>query len=138
MKKVILIIIGLVLAGGIGYFVYTQVNKPEEVIDGKVVFSLFYGDTCPHCQELEEFLKNMDDSYKNKIQLNMYETYKDFGNNALKNKTAKKYNIACEGVPCFFIGEKPFYGYSSAFNEKILNTIDEEYEKKHFKDQVEK
>ena len=138
MKKIILIVIGLVLAGGIGYFVYTQVNKPEEVIDGKVVFSLFYGETCPHCQELEEFLDSMDESYKNKIKLNMYETYNDFGNNALKNKTARKYNISCEGVPCFFIGEEAFYGYSSTFNEKILNTIDSEYNKKHFKDQVEK
>ena len=138
MKKVILIIIGLALAAGIGYYIYTLGNKPEEKLEGKVVFSLVYGDTCPHCQELEEFLDGMDEEHKNKIQVNMYETYHDFGNNKLKNQTAKKYGISCEGVPCFFIGEKGFYGYSSAFNEKILNTIDEEYNNKHFKDQVSK
>lgn len=132
MKKVfMLLIICLVcIVGCVGC------NK-EEKEEGKVVFTLFYGNTCPHCQELEEFIDSLDSKTKDKFILKTYEVYDDFGNNALKNKTAKKYDISCEGVPCYFIGEKGFYGYAATFNERIKKTIDEEYNNKHFADQVE-
>ncbi len=133
MKKVlVLLIICLVCILGC-----TGCSKKEEKIDGQVVFTLFYGDTCPHCKELEEFIDSLDDKTKEKFVLKTYEVYNDFGNNALKNKTAKKYDISCEGVPCYFIGEKGFYGYSAAFNERIKKAIEEEYQNKHFANQVE-
>ena len=126
MKKLIIVLVAVLLLTGC--------TKKEE---GKVVFTLFYGDTCPHCKELEEFIDSMDSKTKDKFELKTYEVYRDFGNNALKSKVAKKYGTTCDGVPCFFIGEEPFYGYSAGINDKIIETIENEYKNKHFNDQVE-
>ena len=126
MKKVIIILLAV--------FLLTGCTKEKQ--EGKVVFTLFYGDTCPHCQELEEFIDSMDSKLKDKFELKTYEVYRDFGNNVLKSKVAKKYGITCDGVPCFFIVEKPFYGYSAGMNDKIIETIENEYNNKHFNNQV--
>ena len=129
MKKVLMILVVFICS-------IACLGCDNNQTEGKVVFTLFYGDTCPHCQELEEFIDSLDDKTKAKFELKTYEVYKDFGNNALKSKTAKKYGITCDGVPCFFIGEQPFYGYSAGMNDKILKAIDDDYNSKHFNDQV--
>jgi len=138
MNRNVIFVIGLVvIILGVGGFFFFKNQEKEEKIEGKVVFTLFYGNTCPHCKELEEFMDTLDEKTKSKIDYRMYEVYDNFENLTLMKKTAKKFDVKCDGVPCFFIGEKGFNGYASGMNKKILNTIEEEYKAKHFNSQVE-
>lgn len=81
-------------------------------IDAKEVnVYIFYGKTCPHCEEAREYLN----SIKNKYDLNLveYEVWNDTGNKEIMNDVADYLDINVRGVPFVVIDNTPIIGYSS-------------------------
>ncbi len=90
---------------------------------GKVTLYFFHGDGCPHCAEEEEFLSDIEDKYKDTLEISPYEVWYNFENQRLMNKVADAFNTKVSGVPFTVIGETYFTGFSDTSKEEIENTI---------------
>jgi len=119
MKKTFLFLLVLLSVSSI---VYAQVNHSveghEEIVD--IVF--FYGEGCPHCNQLEEFL---DEEIKPNYDVYVvgYEVYFNETNIELGKNLASKYGDSFRGVPMTFIGDSVFVGFSSEIGEQIEEKI---------------
>jgi len=84
---------------------------------------LFYGDGCPHCKALEEYLENIKLDYPN-ISIHYYETW-------YNKKSAKKLkeisdllDINIRGVPFTVIGGKTISGFRQGITDiEIIDAI---------------
>ena len=87
---------------------------------------LFYGDTCPHCAALEEYLNK---EYKNDedIKIYRYEVWSDKNNQKLWKKVQKTTGKEAKGVPYFIIGDQLLQGYNKteSWEETVDETINE-------------
>jgi glutaredoxin-related protein len=66
---------------------------------------LFYGDTCPHCEIVEQYIK--DNNIKTKYQFQELEVFNNQDNAALLAEKARTCNLdtsAGVGVPFFYAG----------------------------------
>ena len=102
----------------------------EESEDGKskeVNVYFFRGDGCPHCAEAEDFFDSIEDEYGDLFEIKDYETWYDSSNAALLEKVAEARGETVSGVPYILIGNKSWSGYSSDFNDEIIEKIKEEY-----------
>ncbi|MFZ5391571.1 MAG: glutaredoxin family protein [Patescibacteria group bacterium] len=108
----IAIIVILVLLGGAWYLSASSQNKDNERI------ILFYGDTCPHCEKVEEFVKanKVDD----KVKFERLEVYNNQTNANLLGQMAKICKIPTEqgvGVPFLWnkgkclVGDQEIIGF---------------------------
>lgn len=82
---------------------------------------LFYGEGCPHCSALEEYLnkKHSDD-----IKLYKYEVWNNTNNQQLWKKVQEATGETASGVPYFIVGEKVVQGYmEGASEDRIDNAI---------------
>ena len=96
---------------------------------------LFYGDGCPHCKQMHEYLDEYLDG-KGNLKLYEYEIYNNVDNaNKLKDIIAIL-DTDSKGVPFLIIGNNVITGYAENItDERIRNTIN--YYKNHrFKDEV--
>ena len=85
---------------------------------------LFYGEGCPHCQALEEYL---DKAYKNDkdVKVYKYEVWSNTENQKTWLEVQQITNKEARGVPYFIIGEKVYQGYNStpSWEETVDNGI---------------
>ena len=77
---------------------------------------LFYGDGCPHCEQLMEFLDTLD--YEN-INIIEKEIYFDEDNRNLFFQMAEDYGVEVSGVPTVFIDGQVFVGFSDEIAEEL-------------------
>ena len=56
--------------------------------EGEICIIYFYGDGCPHCAEVSPFLDQMQEKYKDQIEIIKYEVYHDLDG-------YQKYNEYC-------------------------------------------
>ena len=103
-SKLSILLLALVILSLISPLAYAQ----EEKID--VVY--FYGDGCPHCGNLEEWLDEIKDEYP--INPISYEVYSNPENRDLAIKMAKEYGESFRGVPMTFICDEVFIGFSES------------------------
>jgi len=130
-KKLYFIIFLIILIIGIIVFYIYKTNQQNKLllssIENKIIF--FYGEGCPHCANVEEFLK--ENGVEDKIQFEKKEVYNDRGNAKLlilvaKRKCGFKENEI--GVPFLWdgenskctVGDQPIIDY---FKEKIVSKI---------------
>ena len=85
---------------------------------------LFYGDGCPHCAALEEYLNNEYSSDKN-VMVYKYEVWNNKENQELWKKVENITGEEAKGVPCFVIGDEIYQGYSagSTWEKKVDRAI---------------
>lgn len=85
---------------------------------------LFYGDGCPHCAALEEYLNNEYSSDKN-VMVYKYEVWNNKENQELWKKVESVTGEEAKGVPYFVIGEEVYQGYSagSTWEKKVDRAI---------------
>ncbi len=84
---------------------------------------LFYGDGCPHCKKLEEFLDTIKDDYPN-LNIHMYETWKSKDNSNKLKKVSKLLDENVRGVPFTVIGGDVISGYTeNVTDEEIIKSI---------------
>lgn len=96
-------------------------NKPKMIY--------FYGDTCPHCHDVLEYIA--DNEIRSKLSFRELETYKNINNARLLNTKAKLCRLdTTQGVPVpfFFDGEKCYIGsveITEFFEEKMAADLTE-------------
>tara|TARA_Y100000310_G_scaffold344923_1_gene460540 strand:- start:4401 stop:5531 length:1131 start_codon:yes stop_codon:yes gene_type:complete len=86
----------------------------QEPID--IVF--FYGDTCPHCQNFEEWIDEIKDDYP--INPVGYEVYNNPENRDLAVQMAEEYGESFQGVPMIIIDDEVFIGFSKTYTAPII------------------
>lgn len=102
----------------------------------KVNVYLFYGDGCPHCSALEEYL---DENYSNDkdVKVYKYEVWNDVTNQELWKKVEDVTGEEAKGVPYFVIGKEVMQGYSAGdVWEKKVDKAIEEAKKINYNDNV--
>lgn len=108
----------------------------------KIKMYVFYGDTCPHCKELHEYLDTLEDNkaVKGKYDVVYYEVWNNDVNNNLMLKvfdvlgidpTTKKV-----GVPFVVIGEDYISGFGESAKTSIIEYINNSYGNAKYKDIV--
>ncbi len=120
MRKIIILFLALLLAGGIFLFLKRKpVGRSLGGQNSQTV--LFVGATCPHCKKVEEWL-DKNPQIKNKSGLTIKEVYYDQENASELEKKADECNFNKSrgiGVPFLFdrgqciIGDQPIIDYLS-------------------------
>jgi len=130
MNKTSLVIIFLVIILVLGVFFWKERSKNQQlmelilsIIEGKTIY--FYGEGCPHCTKVEEFLK--ENNIESRFQFAKKEIYNEKVNAELLFLIAqRKCNFSTNqmGVPFLWtgstciIGDEPIINY---FKEKIAS-----------------
>lgn len=127
MKKQILLIIAVLgfiigiglIAGALGNSQVSLENLKDQTI-------LYYGNTCPHCKELEEYIKT--NKIEEKITFIRKEVFADLKNSRELSAVAKSCNIAENniGVPFLYVKGTCFMGKDEIipfFNKQIEQTV---------------
>jgi len=98
----------------------------------KINIYVFWGDGCPHCEELANYLlADIPAEYANYFNVYSFEVWNDTDNRTLMSKFETAINFKASGVPFMVIGTKHISGYSESMNEQILSIIKEQYDKKN-------
>lgn len=104
----------------------------EQAKGEPITFYEFYGSTCPHCQELNDWLENTlakDKEYSSKYKLVRYEVWGDQTNAKLMQDVGAYLGIEVRGVPFMVIGKETLSGFSpSTSPAEIKKLIDQAYE----------
>lgn len=95
----------------------------------QVTIYLFWRYGCPYCGEFLTYLDSIADEYGKYFKLVSFEVSQDSANSDLLDEVGEFVDYDVQGVPFITIGEKIFPGYDSSWNEDILNTIIDEYDK---------
>lgn len=96
MKAFIWVMLALTLAGA---------ASAQELV-------IFYGQGCPHCASLKNYLDETSPNYPN-ISVKEYEVYFNAENRQLFQKMSHSYGREIPGVPTTFINGKMIVGFSS-------------------------
>ena len=84
---------------------------------------VFYGQGCPHCEALFEWLNTWN--YENEYQLVKYEVWYNKDNKALMDAVADYLGVEASGVPFIVIGNSTMKGFSKASSpDQIKNLLD--------------
>jgi len=94
-----------------------KVTAPEtkvSLLDNKTI--LFYGDTCPHCKVLEQFLD--ENKINERMTIEKREVYKDAGNAKLMMEAVTRCSLSPNnvGVPFLWTENKCFVGGDETTN----------------------
>ena len=87
---------------------------------------LFYGETCPHCADEEEFLDSYLGIYDN-VELVKYEVWNSQDNRELLVKVQNELNNHASGVPYLVIGDKAIVGFLDGTTDKKIKEEIEKY-----------
>jgi len=115
-QKIITLIIVVLIAGLMSLVVIGSNNKEKQAAEqklealktGEPVF--YYGDTCPHCKEVEEWFKT--NKIEEKIKFSQKEVYNDRQNAAELTKVAASCGLDTSsiGVPFLYADNKCLVG----------------------------
>ena len=91
----------------------------------KVPIYIFYGNGCPHCEELFEALDSLDKSMKDTFVVKMYEVWYSKDNSEYMEKVATARNEMAEGVPYTIIGDNSWNGFTKEYLDEMVDAIKE-------------
>jgi len=124
-KKITISIIFITILVLIGIFYTNSITgktdyKPAG--ENQVIIIKFYGRGCPHCAQLDSFLKDLQEKDSN-IIVKDYEIYFDNENRKVFEELAEAYDTEIQGVPTIFIDKKVIVGFASPLEEQIKQEI---------------
>lgn len=102
----------------------------EKIEENKVNIYLFYSYTCPHCHDEIEYFKQLENKYKDKINIYKYEVIKDKNNLKKMNATKELFQVSSTGVPFTVIGKEYILGFNETTKDEFTNIIDNYLEEK--------
>lgn len=107
-------------------------NKQDDIKfdDKKINVYVFWGNGCPHCEDLYTFFNNLDAKYKAYFNIYSFEVWDNTENNKFMKEMASKLNEEVSGVPYTIIGNKSYSGYNESLGKTIKKAILEEYKNK--------
>jgi len=122
MDKKIIIVVALVIFAGFlfwgfqtGFFTKSSWLKGQIAIPEGII--LFYGDGCPHCANVDNYIS--ENSIKDKIIFSNLEVWNDENNQAILAQIVKKCGIDATqvGIPFLFDGvDKCYMGDTDVIN----------------------
>ena len=130
MKKIkflFIMLIGILLIPSVAYAADDTSSSTEENQAVNVYF--FYGDGCSYCAAAEKFFDSIEDELGDKFDIVSYETWYDTDNVDLMNEVADIRKEEPQGVPYIIIGNQSWDGYTSSYDDEIIDKIQSEYEK---------
>lgn len=107
-------------------FILLLFARPVYANEETVKINFFYGDGCPHCANEEKFLNTVDDLYKERIEIERYEVWRNTDNLKILSEVSKDFGKNYSGVPVTIIGKMYISGYLSdqTTGVEIKNVID--------------
>lgn len=93
--------------------------------ENKVNLYLFHSADCSHCAAEIKWLKEIEENYKDYLNVYKYEVTYDEVNSKLMDEVTARLNITSSSVPLTIIGEKHFSGYSDTTASLIESEIKE-------------
>lgn len=123
----VILIIGVTSSKNVTRTLKKQTAANIEFDNKKINVYLFYGDGCPHCEELIEFLDDLPEKYDKYFDLYTMEVWYNQKNSKLMEKLVAELDSEVKGVPCLIVGDQVFFGYSEATGKEIKKAIKEEY-----------
>lgn len=114
-----------------------KTTKKETVsCANKINLHLFWGNGCPHCEEMMEYLDGLSDDYKACFNLVKHEVWYDKAEKALMQKVATYFNESVGGVPYYVIGEKSYSGFATSGGDELKAAIVKAANDENYKDVV--
>ena len=89
----------------------------------KVTLYLFHSDSCRHCQNEKEYLEEIKDKYKDKIDIKMYEL-SDPTNSAYLKSVTEHFKDTSGYIPFTVIGDNYTVGFNDNTKEFITTFLD--------------
>lgn len=121
MNKTAVIIVAIIFLGMIfwgwqsGFFarVFTGPTKAEPIPGGII---LFYGDGCPHCENVDNFIE--ENNIKDKVSFSNLEVWYNKKNQNILAQIVKKCNLPIDqiGVPFLYDGQNCLIGEDQAID----------------------
>ena len=104
------------------------VDKTKDIVgvtqEEKVNVYFFYGQECPHCAKEELLLDELEEKYKDEINIYRYETWHNNDNKDLMLKVKSEYGVdQTLSVPFTVVGEVTNIGYTDYVGDKIEKAI---------------
>lgn len=139
MKNKIVVLITVILSISIVVLISNNMKDNKEIkltdmTENNISYSkekiniyLFYGEGCPHCEELKNYLNCLDNKEKSYFNIYTFEVWNNSTNQQFMKDSAKSLNKEVSGVPFLIIGNKTFEGYNESMNIKIKKAIKTEY-----------
>lgn len=118
MKLKIAPIIGITIclaaAAGLVWLIFNKNTGTETAKNNEII--LFYGDTCPHCKNVEDFIRQ--NSVDLKVTITRKEVFKNSENAKLLTKKAATCGITTNsiGVPLLWDGKTCYAGEDEVIN----------------------
>ncbi len=101
--------------------------------NGKINIYLFWGDGCPHCAKLKQYLSSIEKEYGKYYNLHTFEVFYNENNNRLFQDFTKVLNDNTTGVPYTVIGHDAIKGYADGMESRFTDAIMKEYQaKEHY------
>lgn len=98
--------------------------------DKQVTVYLFRSPSCNHCHSAIEFFDSLVEEYGEKFKMRSYDCESNSSNRALQKKVTEFLDINAPNVPLIVIGKNTFYGFSDKTKDKVVETIEKEYNSK--------
>jgi len=87
MKKILPLILILVVIGSF-FFYNSKKTVSQNFPDTEADLIIFWGDGCPHCEKVKNYIK--DNNYDSKLKISQKEVYLDKNNQKLLEDTIQK------------------------------------------------
>ena len=106
-------------------------DKEKIVLDnvtrdqGKVNIYLFWGDGCPHCETIKEFINNLSDDEKNLFNLYEFEVWKNEENKKVFDRFREELNADRSAVPFIVIGDNYHIGSGTNVTNNLKEAIND-------------
>lgn len=128
MKKLKLFLFVLVAFLILPFSVFAEEVKDDDVsINNEVNLYFFHGNGCPHCEDAQEWFKEIEKEYGDKFNLVPYEVWYNEENNSLMSAVAEARGEEADGVPYIVIGNQSWSGFDESYKDVIINKIESEY-----------
>lgn len=132
------VVLVLAFAGSLVFLTMSNkeyLNKNAKLADinyetDKLNIYVFFGSTCPHCEELLNYLDSIRKDFGDMVRIYAFEVWENEENGQIMDKFLSKFGeeTGSRSVPFFIIGEEDFSGYSSSDGMEIRETITNQYE----------
>jgi len=110
-KKILLIVFIVIILIGIAIFIFWKYKTPQK---SEIIY--FYGEGCPHCANVDQFLK--DNKIEEKISFEKKEMFNNQDNAKELVAVAQKCGLPPDqvGVPFLWDGSKCYVGDTDVMN----------------------
>ena len=98
--------------------------------DDKITIYFFRGKGCKFCRAFLSYLNDIVPEYGKYFNVVAYDVWNDRNSDKLLDEVSEFLNQPSEGIPYAIIGDTVFNGYSTDYDEVIIEAIKKEYNKK--------